>query len=67
MRDSVTSKTGSEQARNFSFQSKAPRCAVVEQFAYIQSIPFSPINGYKLWVASSTVSLNASKYKQCES
>ena len=28
--------------------------------AYIQSIPLAPINGYKLWVASSTVSLKAS-------
>ena len=41
-------------------QSSAPRWAVVEQLAYIQSMPFSAISGYRLCVASSTVSLNAS-------
>ena len=29
------------------FQSSAPRCAVVEQLAYIQSIPFLANNGIK--------------------
>ena len=33
---------------------------VALQLAYIQSIPLAPIKGYKLCVASSTVSLNAS-------
>ena len=35
--------------------------AVVEQLAYIQSIPFSPKSGIKLCVSSSTVSLKASE------
>ena len=42
---------------NFGAQSSAPRCAVVEQLLYIQSIPFSDIRGYKLCKASSIVSL----------
>ena len=36
------------------------RWAVVEQLAYIQSIPFFANNGINDWVSSSTVSLNAS-------
>ena len=42
------------------FQSSAPRCAVAEQFEYIQSMPFSSTRRIRLWVSSSTVSLNAS-------
>ena len=52
--------TGRAASRNALNQSRAPRWAVVEQLAYIQSMPFSAISGYRLWVASSTVSLNAS-------
>ena len=33
---------------------------MVLQLAYIQSIPFSPTSRIRLWVSSSTVSLNAS-------
>ena len=53
-------KTGNVASRNFFHQSNAPLCAVVEQFAYIQSIPFSATNGINDCVNSSTVSLNAS-------
>ena len=45
---------------NFGFQSSAPRWAVAEQFEYIQSMPFSSTSRIRLWVSSSTVSLNAS-------
>ena len=41
------SNTGLTASWNGPIQSKAPRCAVVEQFAYIQSIPFSANNGIK--------------------
>ncbi len=34
---------------------------VALQLEYIQSMPLAPISGYKLWVASSTVSLKASE------
>src|SRR5690606_4513424 len=54
------SKTGLVASLKGFHQSKAPLCAVVEQLAYIQSIPFSATRGIKLWVSSSTVSLNAS-------
>ncbi len=37
------------------------RCAVVEQLAYIQSIPFCANRGMSDCVSSSTVSLNASE------
>ena len=46
---------------NGPIQSNAPRCAVVEQLAYIQSIPFSPNKGIRDCVNSSTVSLKASE------
>ena len=39
--------TGAVASRKRFHQSNAPRCAVVEQFAYIQSIPFSATNGIK--------------------
>src|SRR6187549_1297388 len=52
--------TGAVASRNFFHQSNAPRCAVVEQLAYIQSIPFSATKGINDWVSSSTDSLNAS-------
>src|SRR5205085_79456 len=54
------SNTGLVASRNFFHQSKAPRCAVVEQLAYIQSIPFSATKGINDWVSSSTVSLKDS-------
>lgn len=41
------SNTGLTASWNGPIQSKAPRCAVVEQFAYIQSIPFSANSGIK--------------------
>src|ERR1700744_2000080 len=56
-----SSNTGSVASRNFFHQSSAPRCAVVEQLAYIQSIPFSATSGISDCVNSSTVSLNASE------
>src|SRR5678816_4710027 len=52
--------TGNVASRNLFHQSSAPLCAVVEQFAYIQSIPFSATNGISDCVNSSTVSLKAS-------
>src|ERR1700743_1084757 len=55
-----SSYTGVVASRNFFHQPKAPRCAVVEQLAFIQSIPFSATNGINDWINSSTVSLNAS-------
>ncbi len=54
------SKTGSTAWRNSCRQSSAPRWAVVEQLAYIQSMPFSATRRIRLWVSSSTVSLKAS-------
>src|SRR3982750_2809761 len=51
--------TGAVASRNFFHQSKAPRCAVVEQLAYIQSIPFSATNGINDWVNSSLMPLVA--------
>src|SRR5690606_39289656 len=42
------------------------RCAVVEQLAYIQSMPFSATSGIRDWVSSSTVSLNASEGERSE-
>src|ERR1700712_5115279 len=56
-----SSNTGLVTSRNLFHQSKAPRCAVVEQLAYIQSMPFSATRGINDWVSSSTVSLNASE------
>ena len=56
-----SSKTGFVASRNFFHQSSAPRWAVVEQLAYIQSMPFSATNGMSDWVSSSTVSLKASE------
>ena len=40
-----SSKTGFVASLNFFHQSKAPRWAVVEQLAYIQSIPCSATKG----------------------
>ena len=55
-----SSNTGFTAFLNFGFQSRAPRWAVAEQLAYIQSMPFSPTRRIRLSVNSSTVSLNAS-------
>jgi hypothetical protein len=56
-----SSKTGLVASRKRFHQSNAPRCAVVEQLAYIQSMPFSATSGMSDWVSSSTVSLKASE------
>ena len=55
------SNTGLVASWKGPIQSSAPRCAVVEQLAYIQSIPFSAKSGMSDWVSSSTVSLKASE------
>lgn len=52
--------TGLMASWNGVIQSNAPRWAVVEQLAYIQSIPFLANRGIRDWVSSSTVSLKAS-------
>jgi hypothetical protein len=52
---------GSSAAWNLGAQSSAPRWAVAEQLAYIQSMPRSLMSGYRLIRASSTVSLKASE------